>query len=734
MNRIVKVSLWVFIVSALLCSCSMFEKDFILPSPVATQATQVAEVSLVANWKKVTGAGSYEVDLALDENFTQIMDDYQGKKANKLSLTFRGLNANTTYYYRVRANVSNQISASSNVVKVTTKALDVPIVYRASNVSATGFRLHWKKMPVVTAYLLDIALDENFNQWLEGYQAREIVADTHVVVKNVAVGKQFYYRVKIRKNNSLSEYSSALSVFTTSLPSPETLPATQVGFTSFIANWKQMSEASSYQIDVSTDPLFENIMPNYTNLNLSANRLLVNGLNANQKYYYRVRAINSETRSNYSKVIVVNTKMLEAPVATNATNIGSNSFKANWQPAPNASVYLLDVALDPNFSQILPTYNSLAVLDNFAEVVGLDASRVYYYRLRAQGLGATSDYSNVVRLVTGLLPAPVVNQVVNQTVNGFTASWQVRSESELYSLEVATNTTFTDYLPGYRNKAVLGGSHTVQGVDFKTNYYYRVRAKQGGKFSAYSSAVMVPACIGNACKLARIDFTGVYEGNDSKLKSQIYIYDGQHRLVEITHQNKAQLRWLVSYQSDGTIKAVDKYIMGALVLRHIYTYRSGVLVSIRQEDQAGDFLEWWKFSYDNKGQRKSWVIYGDEAGTVVKFKFDYTRDGKGNVIQIRSKDNQTFRRYTYEKSLSPFALFNPDLCFFIATNRDQWTSEAPVSDFEGNEYRGFLPLYNIKSEQMTGLEIFGYTLNSKGMAITKNGSLTAAYTFQGCGF
>jgi phosphodiesterase/alkaline phosphatase D-like protein len=691
-------------------------------------------VSVVANWKKVTGAGSYEVDLALDENFEQILDSYQGKRSSNLSMSLEGLNANTTYYYRVRAKISNQISTNSNIVKVTTKALDLPVVYRAANVSATGFSLHWQKMPVVDAYLLDVAFDESFIEYVEGYRAKEVVNDTHVVVKNVPVGKQYYYRVRTQKDNSFSEYSTALSVFTTALPSPESLPASQIGFTSFIANWQRMPEASSYQVDVATDALFTDILPNYSNLNLTTNSLQVTGLDANRRYYYRVLAINSETRSNYSQVVAVTTQNLAAPVATNATNIQSNSFRANWQTVPNASVYLLDVALDPYFSQILPSYNSLSVVGSFTDVVGLNASVTYYYRVRAQGLGATSDYSGVIRLVTGLFPAPIANQVTNQTVSGFTASWQTQPGSEVYSLEVSTDASFTKFLPGYRNKTVLGGTHAVENIDFQTNYYYRVRSKKVDKFSAYSNPVMVPACIGNSCKLATLNLTGIYDSHDSRLKSQTYLYDGQNRLIEINHQNKSQLRWTVSYSADGTINTVDKYDAGVLMLKYIYSYENGLLMSVRQEDATGNLIEAWRFTYDNKDQRKTWTIYSDEAETTIKFKFTYTVDGKGNVIKVKDKNNKIFREYTYEKSLSPFALFNPDLCFFIATNRDQWTNDAPEANFEANEYRGFLPQYNIKSEQANSVEIFGYTINAKGIAVAKSGAFAATYTFQGCGF
>ncbi|WP_045114583.1 fibronectin type III domain-containing protein, partial [Microscilla marina] len=311
----------------------------------------------------------------------------------------------------------------------------------------------------------------------------EIVADTHLLISNVTVNKQYFYRVRVKQSNSLSEYSNTLSVFTTVLPSPESLPATEIGYTSFIANWKAMPEASSYQIDVSTDPFFERILPKYNNLNVSANRLVVVNLDANKKYYYRIRALNNETRSNYSKVVIVNTINLAAPVATVATNVESGGFKANWQPVANAASYLVDVALDPGFSQILPTYNNLAVIDNFVDLQSLNASTTYYYRVRAQGLGAISEYSNTIATVTGLLPAPIANAMSDHKAFEFTAHWQAQPDINIYVLDVATDASFSNFVVGYQSKEVLGNSHKVTGLDFKTRYYYRVRAKRLSKYS-----------------------------------------------------------------------------------------------------------------------------------------------------------------------------------------------------------------------------------------------------------
>ncbi len=84
--------------------------------------------------------------------------------------------------------------------------------------------------------------------------------------------------------------------------------------------------------------------------------------------------------------------------------------------------------------------------------------------------------------------------------------------------------------------------------------------------------------------------------------------------------------------------------------------------------------------------------------------------------------------------LSPLALINADLCFFIATNRDQWTRDAPANDFPYNEYRGFMPVNNVIREKTGSLELFIFKTNSKDVGTIQDGFFSATYVFSGCSF
>jgi len=69
----------------------------------------------------VSGATGYQLDVATNNSFTNYVAGYQNLNiGNALSRSVTGLNASTTYYYRVRAYNGNGTSGNSNVVHVTT--------------------------------------------------------------------------------------------------------------------------------------------------------------------------------------------------------------------------------------------------------------------------------------------------------------------------------------------------------------------------------------------------------------------------------------------------------------------------------------------------------------------------------------------------------------------------------------------------------------------------------------
>lgn len=85
---------------------------------------------------------------------------------------------------------------------------------------------------------------------------------------------------------------------------PVATPATNVNVFSFSANWNAAAIATSYRLDLSTDPLFGSFVTGYQNRSVgNVTTLAIAGLDPGVDYYYRVRAVNACGTSGNSNTI-----------------------------------------------------------------------------------------------------------------------------------------------------------------------------------------------------------------------------------------------------------------------------------------------------------------------------------------------------------------------------------------------------------------------------------------------
>jgi hypothetical protein len=97
-------------------------------SPTANNATNVSSNSFVANWNTATRAVGYRLDVSTINTFANYLRGYQNRDVGDvISFGVKGLNPNTTYYYRVRAyNGGGSATDNSNVVTVITGVPPTP--------------------------------------------------------------------------------------------------------------------------------------------------------------------------------------------------------------------------------------------------------------------------------------------------------------------------------------------------------------------------------------------------------------------------------------------------------------------------------------------------------------------------------------------------------------------------------------------------------------------------------
>lgn len=123
-----------------------------------------------------------------------------------------------------------------------------PEAYQPKTVSKTAFTATWSKVNGATAYLLDVySKDGGEKTYL---LKDEEVAETQKEVTGLDEKKSYFFTVRAKAGESVSEYSNEIGVvevFNYVLP-PKALPATDVTKDGFTANWEAAENAVKYDI------------------------------------------------------------------------------------------------------------------------------------------------------------------------------------------------------------------------------------------------------------------------------------------------------------------------------------------------------------------------------------------------------------------------------------------------------------------------------------------------------
>jgi len=476
----------------------------LVPVPQALPATNVTQTSFTANWDTAVSAAAYLLDAATDTNFTAFVPGVNGLNVgNVLSWNLSGLTGGTKYFYRVRATNATGTSGNSNIIAQSTIPA-TPVATAATNIVQSSFSANWKASAGVTAYVLQVATDSVFKGIVSGFNNISVGNVLTYPVTGLSPSTRYYYHVRAGNAAGTSPASNIIGV-TTLIPIPPVpvaLAATNISQTSFTAHWDTAATAAAYFLDVATDTNFTAMVTPFNNLNVgNVVAWNVSGLAGGTKYFYRVRASNAGGTTASSNIIALTTVVATPlpPVAAPAGSITQTSFTATWGASTGATAYFLDVASDSTFTALLAGFNNLNVGNVLTRsVTGLTAGTKYFYRVRAGNVGGTSGNSNVIA-VTTVVPAPappVAVAATNVTQTSFAAAWNSSAGATAYQVDVATDTNFTAFLPGYSNLGVGGAlSLAVAGASPGTKYFYRVRGSNAGGTSGNSNVISVTTVV-----------------------------------------------------------------------------------------------------------------------------------------------------------------------------------------------------------------------------------------------
>lgn len=472
-------------------------------------ATNISQTFFTANWNAVSTATGYRIDVATDVGFTSFISGFNNKDvSNTTNFIVTGLTENVTYYYRIRAYNKGGTGLSSSPVIVTTLRYppEAPIALQGSNISHTHFTANWNSVPAAAGYLIDVATDMGFTIIVTGLNNKDVNNVTNFTVTGLEENVTYYYRIRGYNNGGAGLNSNIISVTTLiTLPSPPDSPLalqpTDLSHTYFTANWKSVSTAAGYRLDVATDNSFTTFVSGFNNKDVSnTTNFIVTGLTNNVTYYYRVRAYNIGGTGLNSNTIQVTTPVElppppDPPLVGSPGNITQTAFVANWSPSTIATSYKIDVAKDIGFTSIVSGYNNKDVGNVISlSVTGLNANTTYFYRVRASNAGGTSNNSGVVSVTTKPYPPATPTGVsVLSCEYLVTLKWKGNDEADFLRYRIyggisANPTTKIDSTTSGRSDTLRIYSGLIKGQ----TYFYRIKAVSlNGLESDYSSQVSI---------------------------------------------------------------------------------------------------------------------------------------------------------------------------------------------------------------------------------------------------
>ncbi|TDO98371.1 T9SS sorting signal type C domain-containing protein [Flavobacterium sp. 245] len=290
-------------------------------TPTTNVSTTITCAQFTANWNSVPGATSYIIDVSTVNTFATFVAGYNALNVgNVLTKDITGLSPSTNYYYRVRA-VNNCRAGANSSVRTTTTVSNVAGIPAVSNpAAATGrtcsqFTANWSSAARATSYSIEVSTVGGMNFGtgiLANYNNLNVGNVLSVNIIGLTANTPYYYRVKSINSCGTTGPSAIQSTSTTTggtgaPAAPIASAGTGQNCSQITANWASSLTATSYSIDVSTQPLAtfnSGILPGYNNLNVG-NVLTkdVTGLTAGTSYYYRVRATNNCGTGSDSAVI-----------------------------------------------------------------------------------------------------------------------------------------------------------------------------------------------------------------------------------------------------------------------------------------------------------------------------------------------------------------------------------------------------------------------------------------------
>jgi M6 family metalloprotease-like protein len=437
------------------------------------------------NWNEVEEADSYSIQVSSDQSFSTY--DIYATEIEDLSYmdAIAYLDTYTTYFWRVHAVVGTESSEWSQVYEFKTLIGPPVIVYpEADDVGVSvSPTFEWNLLTGATEYSIEVADNDQFINPI--INADAITSDSYTA-GGLQKSKQYYWRIAAWDQFGQGDWSEAIP-FITELDKPELVSPVDMTKGIFDGDnlvWIEELSAEQYDIQISTQSDFSDLTIDSVGHDTTAYAVM--GLDGNTDYFWRVRATNTESTSDWSDFWRFKTK-LDPPILLSPEDDSSGvplSFTMDWADVAGADNYIFQLTEYPDFSSI--KINRDDVTESEFYVSSLSSQRRYYWRVAAVDEGGQSEWSTVFSFVSNI-SAPNLQEPEDDAVNVVISNrfrWQPAEGAKEYQLQLSKNSNFDETVMDVDE--ISGLTLNYDDLEYGVEYFWRVRSKATGKVSAWS--------------------------------------------------------------------------------------------------------------------------------------------------------------------------------------------------------------------------------------------------------
>jgi hypothetical protein len=329
-------------------------ENIILNAP-PNQASGLDPTNVVLSWLPVPGVVLYEWQVNTQPDFTSVPSAYKGQ-TGLVSLKLPGLVSGVTYYWRV-GTVDQTGNSWSAIRSFSTQGAVKVILFNPPNLVSgldpSNITLSWKAVSGVSRYDWQIDSDPDFTSNLTAYKGQ--TKATNVKLPVLETDTLYYWKVRASNPSDApwSETRSFSTVNSLQLKGPQLLSPVSEDRVSIqpVLKWAAIPGALNYEICIAADDTFKGIIVDKSGASACSSTVWLcdRQLEYKTAYYWKVRAINTSSTSDWSAVSLFITE--ELPVIPTSIPVIITPQASFY---PQTTIIVTSVAAAPTITVVIP--------------------------------------------------------------------------------------------------------------------------------------------------------------------------------------------------------------------------------------------------------------------------------------------------------------------------------------------------------------------------------------------